>query len=328
MDETKKPKVILLIFLILILIVDYLIYVKLFNAYDVDIFSLLVILYTIFNCLYVICLILLMPLFKIIEKLHIRNEENKIESLEYNYYREIVDNYSILLLSKCLNMKCDYKDVFVATLLKLELQGKIKIDDNEIIILNEENLYPSEQMLIKAIEMNKSGYATIYTKKMLPELLKDDLYQDNEIGNLFAKKDSIFQKISVMPLYMFLVNVVLFVVLCILPDFCFIKSNEFAALMVISILMLFMFLNLIVGEIAVIKFDKVEVLTKEGKNVKNKMIGLRNFINDFSLLNEKQIEEINLWNYYIIYAILFNEKGNLNDDSYLFFEKYISSYIK
>ena len=58
------------------------------------------------------------------------------------------------------------------------------------------------------------------------------------------------------------------------------------------------------------------------------MIGLRNFINDFSLLNEKQIEEIKLWNYYIIYAVLFNEKGNLNDDSYLFFEKYISSYIK
>ena len=97
MVETKKSKVILLIFLILMFIVDYVIYVKLFNAYDVDIFSLFVIVYTIFNCLYVICLLLFMPLFKIIEKFHIRNEENKIESLEYKYYREIVDKYSILL---------------------------------------------------------------------------------------------------------------------------------------------------------------------------------------------------------------------------------------
>ena len=49
-------------------------------------------------------------------------------------------------------------------------------------------------MLIKAIEMNKFGDAMIYTKKMLFQLLKDDLYQDNEIGNLFNKKNSIFVK--------------------------------------------------------------------------------------------------------------------------------------
>lgn len=46
-------------------------------------------------------------------------------------------------------------------------------------------------------------------------------------------------------------------------------------------------------------------LTDKGKEEVNKLYALRNFLNDFSILDEKEIKEIVLWEDYLIYATLF-----------------------
>ena len=46
-------------------------------------------------------------------------------------------------------------------------------------------------------------------------------------------------------------------------------------------------------------------LTKLGKEKKQQLYALRNFLNDFSRLNEKEIPEVYLWEQYLVYATLF-----------------------
>ena len=46
-------------------------------------------------------------------------------------------------------------------------------------------------------------------------------------------------------------------------------------------------------------------LTKKGEEKKKELYALRNFLNDFSRLNEKEIPEVYLWEQYLVYATLF-----------------------
>ena len=50
-----------------------------------------------------------------------------------------------------------------------------------------------------------------------------------------------------------------------------------------------------------------------------KMQSLKNFLSEFTDLGNKNINEIKLWDEYIIYSIILNIKGNINkevDDLY------------
>lgn len=62
-------------------------------------------------------------------------------------------------------------------------------------------------------------------------------------------------------------------------------------------------------------FNETLFRTKLGLEVTEKMEGLKNFLTDFGNINERKIEEIKLWDYYMIYAVLFDLKGNLDKDA-------------
>ena len=59
---------------------------------------------------------------------------------------------------------------------------------------------------------------------------------------------------------------------------------------------------------------KIYIRTKQGKLLSDKLNGLKKFLTENSIINERQIEEIFIWDYYIIYAIIFDLKGNLERD--------------
>ena len=78
----------------------------------------------------------------IISKINIYKIENKNKTLDYEYYREILDETSSGVLSFVYNKRIDYKDILISTLLKLEKEKIIKLDYNNShieILLNESN---------------------------------------------------------------------------------------------------------------------------------------------------------------------------------------------
>lgn len=45
-------------------------------------------------------------------------------------------------------------------------------------------------------------------------------------------------------------------------------------------------------------------LSKEGKQLRKKLLGLKNYITQFSLLQEKDIKDLIVWEDYLIYSII------------------------
>ena len=50
---------------------------------------------------------------------------------------------------------------------------------------------------------------------------------------------------------------------------------------------------------------KSNVLTQKGVNAKEKWKGLKKYMEDFSLLNEKEVPAIEVWEHYLVYATAF-----------------------
>ena len=63
------------------------------------------------------------------------------------------------------------------------------------------------------------------------------------------------------------------------------------------------------------------VRTKEGVELQCKMSGLKNYIKDYSKLNERDLNELVLWEDYLIYAVIFNLKGNLDKEAEKLYER-------
>lgn len=63
----------------------------------------------------------------------------------------------------------------------------------------------------------------------------------------------------------------------------------------------------------VIDVDKMKNGPKFGKELCAKLEGLKKLISE-SIISERKIEKIKIWDYYLIYAIIFNLKDNLNKD--------------
>ena len=66
-------------------------------------------------------------------------------------------------------------------------------------------------------------------------------------------------------------------------------------------------------------YNKVEInnsyeRTKEGKILVEQIAGIKNYIHDFSLLSEKDKENIVLWEDFLIYAVLLEENEKIIDD--------------
>ena len=59
------------------------------------------------------------------------------------------------------------------------------------------------------------------------------------------------------------------------------------------------------------------VRTKKGEEINLRLEGLKNFLKDFSTLDQKTQEQLVLWDEYLIYSVLFEQN-----------EKIVSEYMK
>jgi hypothetical protein len=270
--------------------------------------------YTIFTISYPIAYILVQPLDNIIIKMYVKSNEKYENDFNYEYFRDIIKGYSIGTLIKCYGEKVNYKDQLVATLLKLIINEKVQITNNEIEVIDQTGLNESEKWFIKACE----GYK-VYSKKNIKVQLDQDNTNDALQTDLFIKEKnelSIWkEKCTKFGFLLFIIN---FGTLFLGENF----YKDAPYLVIISFISYFLILfTLIFG----MKFNNVLVRTEKGKEIQYQLIGLKNFLTDFSSINNKKIEEIKLWDEYIIYAIIFNLKGKLDIEAFKIYKKYINS---
>jgi len=227
------------------------------------------------------------------------------------YYKEIIDNYSPAILAYVDSFEIKNKDI-ISTLLDLKLRKYIDINNKEIVLLNNnlDDLNDSEKYLIQNI--NNYSLTTF-----------ESLVIDKAINQgLLEEKDNIKKKIKQKVIILILGFILAQVLFHMAPESFSIVVNPFVGILIvigsISIVVLGLFYPVyaIIYLLSYMSKSKLMpyVRTKNGNIINTNLEGLKNYIKDYSLLKERKYEELELWEEYLIYSVLFEQNEKILKD--------------
>lgn len=246
------------------------------------------------------------------EKKYLKKYETKLENIEFDYYRDIIKNYSVATICSCYGKNIKIKDQLVATLLSLKLNDYIEIND-EVTIKNEFAKHKSEIMLIKALKGVR-----IYSKDEIENQIDEDNRDDCMKSDLFIK-DKI-SSTAHLKNSMFNFDLVLWII-----NFVSILFIRYLPLMIIAFVFHFILLIILIRGGS--NSRTIFVRNQKGIELQKKLCGLKRYLEDFGNMSEKDLKEIELYEDYMLYAIIFDLKGKLNKEANKLYEKHIKNLI-
>ena len=248
-----------------------------------------------------------------IQKLHersiIKKKEQNFEYPDYEYYREIIKDVSPAILSYCYNRRINVEDDVVAVLLSLELKGIIKIEDNKVVVLKDtKKLLFHEKLVLEKIEIGR--YNDRYFKKVFKSDLRKDMIGKGYVKLIDGEKANVTYFIEIIMCWLIIYMLSTLAI--------FVKFSSLGLWLLLSYFLTFACLP-------AYKFiqSKINVLVRSGKSIDLgvKMGGLKNYIKDFSNINKNSPDMIKLFEEYVIYAIVLNLKGKLNNECKKIYDK-------
>ncbi len=298
---------------------------------------------------YLLTCFLVVFIYSIIEGIYFYIK-NKSYKSNIDYLRELPRDYSPSMVSFLMNMKIEYKKDLLADLIYLEQLGIIKIlDDETINIMSDKNWNAYESHLkylvdemkkinnlnIHAIIDNKNIYSS-YRYYIINDLKSCNLLDNYSVnvlniiiifvifialrifvmygfGSLFTSINSLFNKAEVSNEE----------VLNAFVNFSNAAANFQKMYSFFPVIIVIMF-----ALVKVIPFVKRITGTdymrsKQGKKDVSLWLSYYKFIKDFSIMNERNLEEKNLWGYYFAYGLALGINTKVIKKFDLGYERYI-----
>jgi len=273
----------------------------------------------------------------------VQERQNRKYSSKENiiYYREKFKGISSTTISLMQNLRIEEEKDIIAILMKLQLNNNILINENAIKIVSDDvrNLLPEEQeifyMISESGKINRKQIENWKNSSLRNAISKGYIKEQNTNKGLLVKKIIL---IALMILFFLgftntnfsklldqlnneLNNVNLNEYITIME---FVEDEGNDNLLNITVQVVGGSICL-VGMIAWPIFYIVFVLkyqnknnslkrTEKGEKLASEIQGMKNFIHDFSLLNEAEKEEIILWEDFLVYAIILEENEKIVEE--------------
>ncbi len=234
-----------------------------------------------------------------------KDKLNEDDIKNESYYREIINKYSVATLSYIDDFNVSNKDI-IATILSLKLKKKISID-NDIKVINEDinGLEDNEKYILDCLKDNKEIIFSKFKELVMIDCLNKKLIINNNDYLLLRKRR----------IKRYIISYILVIITETIIFTQFNNINNLWLSLVIFILAVFLLLAIpfmpIIGIIYLNASDVFNTLnpfyrTKLGVKINKKIEGLKNYIKDFSNLENKKAKEIELWDEYLIYSVMFD----------------------
>lgn len=239
------------------------------------------------------------------------------------YYREILKYYSPAELSYIDNFEIQYKNDVVATLLSLELNKKIRLDNDYIKIEQNhiDKISSNESYVLDSIEDGRINNfnESEFTKKVQDDAVKNGLLKDSKIEWKNV--------IKIIVLCLFIIILMIFVFANLFNEIINTSPSNVEDwkifIMVFSILLatcLPIFLGVYLFTYIMKSKKNRYIRTSKGEEINERLEGLKNYLNDYSLMYERDENSLNLWDDYLIYSVIFNQNTKIIKNIY---DKYI-----
>ena len=262
-------------------------------------------------------------------------KSNKYESeIDIDYFKDTFKRLNLTPgeVSVILNYDIEPNKDISATLMDLYLKKYITFSNNKIVVINKDlnNLKNSEKIVLQNIIENK-------TIESIKNVSIEDAINDGYLkANYLKQKKPIFK--LVMYSIVFCLSI-LFLTIC-MPKYgikiyrenfeTFQKVNDtetlielfnskefikiegpivvFTSMCILAFALIILMPTYSIAYLLLYKTGNLKYLrTREGNILVDYLMALKNYINDFSLLNEKTKNELIIWEDFLVYAVLLEE---------------------
>ena len=268
-----------------------------------------------------IIILIATPLYYFIHSLREKNKSRKLENktiiknIDFDYYREIMHEHSPALLSFILDGTEPNKDL-IASIIYLVNKGYLEFtaENNVQRTEKDERDLPEDLQFIcnNIKEMLDTENTKTQTLKSGLEVRRSTALSIKwvEILEKQAKEKGLVTERTEYRLTSFLT------IICLL---------EIPYTMILEDTLLGMFCGFIVFVLMLLKTgahsENKWVKTQKGFDIYTKIIGLKNYLKDYSMISERELKEISIWEDYLVYAIMFNNTSNLNKEAMELYKK-------
>lgn len=297
-------------FVIIVVIIVFLIIgmnqlIELFHIYDVFLsFNKIVFAFSPLYFLLLYC----------IERIKLKKIENRniIHEIDLNYYRDIIENYSPGILSLIYDGRISFHKDLLLSILYLKNKDFIKIENNEISLTGKKDkklnsnlkiILEYYDVILKRKLTNSDGKMTkagVFRKKWRSKIYEEAV----KLGLVQERRDPIDRY---------------FLIIILLLEFIFwvLTFNEnYWGIAITALVLLIYIIMLNVLAFSWNQYPK----TQKGYEVYVKLKGLKNFMKDYTNISNKSLEEIEIWEDYFIYEIMFNNDKNINVEARIFYK--------
>lgn len=196
--------------------------------------------------------------------------------------------------------------------MSLELNNKINLADKiQINNTTVDNISSNEKYILDSIENGKitNFNENEFMTKVKEDAIKNGLLKESKIEwGKFAK---------VLMLSIFSIALMIFICITLFKDFTSNPTNiadwklfilMFAILLVVYLpISIFIYFNTYI-----IKMKKNSYIrTKKGEALNENLEGLKNYLKDYSTMNERDEKSLTLWEDYLIYSVIFNQNTKI-----------------
>lgn len=251
----------------------------------------------------------------------VREDSSFVPVQNIDYYRDDLRDLNPALVSILVDLDIYSKNDIVATMLRLQKKKVVSFKENgkiDITIKNDDELENSEIELLNLVQNGK-----LNIKKVLSAWKKNRFYEAEKLGYIKQKDGTgshTFSKRTMALLFAFFIfSILLWGMFLSLNIYS--EGRTIAGLIKIFLFLIamdtFMFVPIyFLGREAmyVKRGDVLWERTALGNETAEKIYGLKNFINEFSLLSKAKQEQLVLWEDYLIYAIVLEENEKIVKD--------------
>ena len=283
------------------------------------------------NLNYLIFSVIVVSVYVLTEKVYFYIKNRSYKS-EHDYYRELPRNYSPSIVSFLTNLKVEYKKDVLSDLIYLEQKKVLKIDkNNNIIILNNDYVFMNgEEHLRYIVNEIKSN-----DNRNLEDFLNNKDFHESKFRKLIIQDSfalGLLTRYS-MQIFGIVILLIAFFAIRIFSSYSMfsisssmngvfsngpVDTNEF----INSFINMQNFINtfrktipmFFIGFVAIMMATKIIPIirrandtdymrSKQGKKDMGLWLSYSRFIKDFSIIEERDYEEKNLWGYYFAYGL-------------------------
>ena len=250
-----------------------------------------------------------------------RFKKDKLSSIDFQkykvYYRDILNDCSPAELSYIDDFEILPQNDIAASLLSLELNNNICLEDKiQIKNNNTGKISSNEKYVFDCIENGKirNFDENEFVKKVKEDAIKNGLLENSKI--VFSK----FTKKLVLSV----IFIIAMIVICTIILNDFIKNpanvNDLKIFVFVFAILLVLYLP-----ISLITYYYTYILklknnnyirTKKGEEINEKLEGLKNYLKDYSVMHERDEESLTLWEDYLIYSVIFDQNKKIIKNIY------------